>query len=504
MRDAMHDDWTAGIEDDDIPTVDLEGLKSETARLNALPDAEYELARNRAAKAFKVRGGYFDAQRKKARKKADDGDDDAKGKTPVEDIEPWHQPVNGASLAHEIRQRLLAHVVFERASDADALAVWTLGAWALDVWGLFPKVLITAPEKACGKSTLATVLGAMTPRTLQASNATAAAIFRGIELWHPTLVLDEVDTWLDEKPELRGVLNSGHERDTAHILRCVGDDHEPRQFSTWCPMIVSGIGKPADTIVSRSVVVSLRRRLPTERVTRKPVDLVARMLRVRRQAARWFDDNKVRLAASEIEPPECGDDRRLDNFVPLYRIAAALGGDWPRRIEAAYLAGADSDEAEDSAGVMLLRDLVEMIERHGNPSALSSEDIVGTLTSDDSKPWHEWRRGKPANARTFAKMLAPYGVKSRDIKMADRTVRKGYRVADILEAFTRYASQSATALPHCSETKNQKSDPLPAETGSGLKAEKYQQNQGGSVVADWKPQQGGVADDDPLNPEFWR
>lgn len=502
MMDGTQDDWTAGV-DGDIPTIDLDALKAETERLNGLSDTEYELARVRVAKAFKVRPGYFDAQRKKARSKADD-DDDAKGKTPVEDIEPWHQPVNGAALADEIRDRLRAHVVFERATDADALAVWVLGAYAMDVWGLFPKVMITAPERACGKSTLANVLATVAPRALSASNATAAAIFRGIELWAPTLVLDEVDTWLDEKPELRGVINSGHDRDGAHILRCVGDDHEPRQFSTWCPMIISGIGKPADTIVSRSIVVSLRRRLPHEKVTRRPADLKNQMIRVRRQAMRWVDDNRIRLGTLDIEPPECGDDRRLDNFVPLYRVAAVLGGEWPHRIEAAYLAGADSDEAEESAGVMLLRDLMEMIERQGNPSALSSDDIVCTLASDDSKPWIEWRRGKPANARTFAKALRPYGVRSRDIKMTDGSVRKGYRVADIRDAFVRYASQSANPLPNCNQKENSNSNPLPDGAGSGSRAEKLKQNQSGSGVADRKALQGGVPDPNALDPEMWR
>ncbi|TVQ51893.1 MAG: DUF3631 domain-containing protein, partial [Rhodobacteraceae bacterium] len=333
---AAGDDWLDGA----AVEVDLEGLKAETARLNALGDAEYELERNRAAKRYGVRPGYFDAQRKKARPKKE-ADDDATGEEAVEDLEPWEDRVDGASLAHEIRDRLRAHVVFERASDADALAVWLLAAHAMDVWGLFPKVLITAPEKACGKTTLLNVLGALAPRALAASNATSAAIFRGIELWSPTLLLDEIDTWAHENAELRGVINSGHERDQAFVLRCVGDNHEPRRFSTWCPMVLSGIGTPKDTIVSRSVVVGLRRRLPSETVQRRPVDLKARMLRVRRQSLRWIEDNRVRLSTSEIEPPECGDDRRRDNFTPLWRVAAALGGEWPAKIEAAYLAGVE-------------------------------------------------------------------------------------------------------------------------------------------------------------------
>lgn len=488
------------IDDDDCLNIDPDALRAETERLNKLDDAAYELARKRAAKAFGVRPDYFDKQRAKARAKSDDGD--AKGFSPIEELEAWPDAVNGASLAHELRNRLLAHVIFERTSDADAAALWVLGAWAFDAWALFPRVLITAPEKQCGKTILASTLGAMVPRALPASNATGAALFRAIEAWRPTLVLDELDTYEAENLDLRNVLNSGHDRENAQTLRCHGDDHEPRAFSTWAPMILSGIGKPAPTVVSRSVVVSLRRKLPHERTERRPVDLKMQMQRARRQAMRWAEDHVARLKAMRDELPDCGDDRRRDNFEPLYRVALLLGGDWPKRLEAAYLAGSEDDEADESAGVMLLRDLMEMIEaRHPRPSALASDDMVGALTSDDSKPWIDWRRGKPANARTFAKYLKPYGVKPRTVRLSNGSTAKGYVVAEIVEAFERYASQSDTTTHRCNQRENRNSNPSQGDGCDGSKAGKTQQNQSCDGVSDQEPAQGG---DDDFDPENWR
>jgi putative DNA primase/helicase len=72
---------------------------------------------------------------------------------------------------------------------------------------------------------------------------TAPVVFRAVEKWKPTLLIDEADTFLHDSDELRGVLNSGHNRRSAIIIRTVGEDHEPKQFSTWCPKVISKIGK---------------------------------------------------------------------------------------------------------------------------------------------------------------------------------------------------------------------------------------------------------------------
>lgn len=46
-------------------------------------------------------------------------------------------------------------------------------------------------------------------------------------MWKPTMLIDEADTFLCDNDELRGVLNTGHTRATAYVIRTVGEDHEP-------------------------------------------------------------------------------------------------------------------------------------------------------------------------------------------------------------------------------------------------------------------------------------
>ena len=97
-----------------------------------------------------------------------------------------------------------------------------LGAYLADRWRLWPKLLITSPTRQCGKSTLMEVLEAPLPRALLASNASTAAIFRAIETFKPSLLLDEADTWLRQNEELAGIINSGHTQRTAFVLRVEG------------------------------------------------------------------------------------------------------------------------------------------------------------------------------------------------------------------------------------------------------------------------------------------
>ena len=129
-----------------------------------------------------------------------------------------------------------------------------------------PILAITSPEKRCGKSTVLAMLMRLVLRPLPAANLTAAALFRAIQAWAPTLLIDEADIFTQNSDELRGVINSGHTRELAYVIRTVADDHEPRKFSTWGAKAIASIGKLSDTNADRSIEIPLKRKLPGEHV----------------------------------------------------------------------------------------------------------------------------------------------------------------------------------------------------------------------------------------------
>ena len=108
------------------------------------------------------------------------------------------------------------------------------------------------PTKRCGKTTILEVVSMSTPRAVSSSsNITAAALFRIVEKYSPTLLVDEADTFFGGQCRARGVMNSGHRRSSAFVVRTVGEDHEPRQFSTWGPKAIALIGKLPATVEER-------------------------------------------------------------------------------------------------------------------------------------------------------------------------------------------------------------------------------------------------------------
>ena len=81
---------------------------------------------------------------------------------------------------------------------------------------------------------------------MPASNVTPAVIFRVVEQYHPTLLIDELDSFIDASDEIRGILNSGHQRRTAMVYRIeeIRGKREPVAFSAWAPKLLALIGRP--------------------------------------------------------------------------------------------------------------------------------------------------------------------------------------------------------------------------------------------------------------------
>jgi hypothetical protein len=153
----------------------------------------------------------------------------------LEAPKPWEEIVDGPSLLFALASTLERYVVLPDGS-AVSLALWVVHTYALDAAAISPIIAIVSPTRRCGKSTLLDVLGALVLRPMAASNVSAAAVYRAVERWRPTLLLDELDTYIHDADELRGVINSSHRRSQAYVARCEERAGEivPVRYSTWC------------------------------------------------------------------------------------------------------------------------------------------------------------------------------------------------------------------------------------------------------------------------------
>jgi putative DNA primase/helicase len=353
------------------------------------------------------------------------------------DPEPWPGPIDAERLADDIRAAFRRHLALPDGADV-ALALWALHAHAHDAFVVSPVLGITSPEKRCGKSTLLHVLHGVVPRGLPASNITAASLFRAVEKFRPTLLIDEADTFLRDKEELRGIINSGHTRASAIVIRsvAVGDDFDARVFSTWGPKAIALIGTLPDTIHDRAIIIEMRRRGVGEHVERLRLDRTGALDALRRQAWTWAQDHLDVLRAADPAVPDELHDRARDNWRPLLAIADLIGGAWPALARSAALRLVGQDDDDGSVRTLLLNDLYRLFHDCGE-DRLSSAEIVDALTEREDRPWPEWRNGKPITGRGVAKLLKPFGVTPSVMWIREKS-RRGYDRADFADAFARY------------------------------------------------------------------
>jgi hypothetical protein len=356
------------------------------------------------------------------------------------DPEPWPDQVTGEEVLADLVSTL-THYVALHEGEATALALWILYAHAHDAFQISAILAITSPEKRCGKTTLLELISSLVPRPLPSSSITAASLFRAVDRFEPTLLIDEADTFLKDRDDLRGILNSGHRRSLAAIVRTVGDQHEARHFSTWAPKAIALIGRLPDTLADRSIEVRMRRRTENEHVERLRLDRLDELEPLRRRIWTWAQNNQEELRLADPSLPNGLHDRAMDNWRPLVSIADLAGGVWPEsaRMAALLLSGQDSDD-EESLSTLLLGDIRELFETAGT-CRLASTQISTGLARREERPWPEFRKGSPITVRQVARLLTRFDVKPT-VKRIDGKPQRGYDLADFQDPFSRY-------LPGC-------------------------------------------------------
>jgi len=400
-------------------------------RLAALSPMDYDRTRKAEAEALGIRPATLDKLVTLARKEGESAGLD------FDDVEPWPHPINPAELLSEVSTTVRRFIICQP-ETADAVALWAAMTWFMDVVQIAPLAVITAPEKRCGKSLLLFLLGRLSYRPLTASNITPAALFRSIDAWKPTLLVDESDAFMRENEELRGLLNCGHTRESAYIIRTVGEDFTPTRFNVWGAKALAGIGHLADTLMDRAVTLELRRKLPHEVVERLRYaepglfdDLTAKL-------ARFAEDHRDAVRRARPALPASLNDRAQDNWEPLLAIADVAGGTWPDLARKAALKLSGVDSPTMSTGTELLADIQEVFE-HKRVSKISTADLIEALCDDDEKVWATFNRGRPVSPRQIAKRLAGFDIKSKNIRIG-YDVAKGFDLEQFQEAFARYLS----------------------------------------------------------------
>lgn len=410
-------------------------------QLSALSAIDYELMRKGEAEKLAIRPSVLDKLVEGARSKQKITND-----SPFNDIEPFSEKILPAELFAEIADTVQKFIVLEP-YQANGIALWISFSWFIGEVNIAPLLVITAPEKSCGKTQLLDLIGRLVARPLPAANSTPAALFRSVEKWSPTLLIDEADTFIKGSDELIGLINAGHSRSNAFVLRVVGDDHEPKSFRVWGAKALAGIALERhlpDATMSRSIVIEMRRKLAGEQVQRlRHSQLDAAILKAK--LARFSADFSETVRNAKVTLPETLSDREQDNWEPLVSIAKCAGEEWVERaIEAALKISASNIGTANDSGNELLADIREAFDVLATDK-LSTLKLINALLLDEERPWATYNRGKPITPRQVAKRLASYGITSKTLREGYLTF-KGYEKKQFDDAFNRYLPEEEKDL----------------------------------------------------------
>ncbi len=378
--------------------------------------------------------------------------------------------VDAARLLGDVETLLGRFVAFPSDAARIAVTLWAAHAHLVDAGDNSPRLALLSPEPGSGKTRTLEVLELLVPAPMSVLSASPAAVFRSIEAERPTLLMDEVDAIFNRRgggddgaEDLRALLNAGHRRG-ATIPRCVGPKHDVVKFPVYAAVALAGLGDLPDTLMSRSVIVRMRRRAPSEHVTpfRRRLH-AAEGEALRDRLAAWTATVAGEVADAWPEMPDGVEDRPADVWEPLLAIADAAGGHWPERARAACVELVQvAASREASLGVRLLTDLRAVF---GDADAHSTGTILDRLHDLDEAPWADLR-GKPLDARGLARRLRQYEVTSTNVKV-DGKVLKGYRREHLWDAWTRYLPDPRESATSATPATRQVSGLPAVAAGSG-------------------------------------
>lgn len=430
--------------------------QAEIQRLAALSPIDYDKVRVASAKAQSIRTATLDALVSDARKV-----EETAGKNKLfPEVIPHDDPVDLAELLDEISRTIRRFIAID-SHLADLATLWVTASWFVNCVHVAPIALINAPTKACGKTKLLTVLFNLACRAIASSSLTPATVFRSIDAYRPTLFVDEIETILKENEELRGLLNAGHTREMARVLRCVaaGDDFALGSFNVFGFKALAGINAVnlAETVTSRAIVFEMRRKKKGEHVDRLRDADPHLFATLRSKLARCAQDYAEQVKLARPELPDTFGDREQDNLEPLIQVAEVAGGLWPLAAIAAASRMFGERDGEDVADE-LLRDIREIFETK-RVDKIITPDLLYALTADEEKSWATCDRGRPLSPRQLSRKLAAYGIKAKNIRSGAK-VTKGFELTQFSEVFARYLPPALSEKQQLPATKSLKPAPI--------------------------------------------
>jgi hypothetical protein len=274
--------------------------------------------------------------------------------------------------------------------------LWIAHTHLIEAFDYTPRLCILSAEKRSGKSTLVKLTKVLSQKGEAFVNPSPASIYSIIEERQnenpacvPTLCIDEQDRlWAKkETSDIVAILDQGFERDNDGVPRVRQDSRSKKRhierFNTFCPVLLAGIENSniPDTILDRSVVIRMKRRVVSEPIERFKTRYKAEARELRERISQWAQENMG--AAKDVVPAisEDLDDRYADICEPLFIVTELIGlahlTRWKTYVRDAIGSYAQKRvDEESSRGILWLKEVRHII---GDKKRIFKQEILKEL-----------------------------------------------------------------------------------------------------------------------------
>jgi len=380
--------------------------------------------------------------------------------TPAIDLYP--QIPLTSDLILKVSELLSRHIFFKDKRLPLLIATWILGTYLYELFTFYGYLWINSPVKRCGKSLLEGVLSHLcykaTPRL---SNASEASIFRLADQGG-TLIFDELENLRGQDRDKYGmvmsILNNGFEAGgkVPRVEKADGD-FQVIYFDTYCPKILAGINRLADTIEDRSFKIPMVRKTSSEKVERFNLRKQKQELAtLKEEMGLWAEARRADIEAlydgmDEIDQLAGLDDRLKDISEPLAVIASyadveAANGQLRILSDLTSLLldmAGKRNETERREAIVAFALLAEEVLGPENEVFIPSGDLLGKAKEVEELSWLE-------STKAMGTFLGKFDLTStkRKVNPEEKQVR-GYAITRgwIEETKGRYSAEEFGLIP---------------------------------------------------------
>ncbi|MEM3146949.1 MAG: DUF3631 domain-containing protein, partial [Archaeoglobaceae archaeon] len=360
----------------------------------------------------------------------------------------------------EILDRIVSFIrkyVVLTPEQANTIALWVAHTYAIDATDTTPYLRINSATKRCGKTRLAEVISCLAYEPRLTTCLSVASLFRLIHAYNGrlTLIVDEVAGTFagkEKSAELSALLNAGWRRGLTvpRVEKTKSNNFVVREYQTFAPKVLVGIGQLHDTVEDRSIRILLQRKRPDEEISDFFLsDAFREAEPIRRALEQWASQPEVIETLKRARPqmPRSVSDRAREGWRLLVAIADLAGQEWGARARKAMQA-LECTREDNSFGILLLKALKDIFTEQ-QKERLTAKDIAEALQEMNEPPVPEnfWRWIAVGDFRRIgiwlAQTLKPFGI--TPIKWREgNEIKRGYARESFADVWARYLNDASS------------------------------------------------------------